>query len=314
VPLRPLGVGELLDGALSLIRSNPRTVLGLAAVISAVSALIQTAGLWLSLRYLDAVEPVVGSPDEIDVTAELTTIAAGSVAQIVPALVAGFLQVLASGLFIVLVGAAVLGRRLNASQTWEILRPRLLPLVGLTLLILVGGTLAIAAIVAVIVVLVLAIGPWGALPGVLIGLVGTIGLVYAYVKLAIASPALVIEGIGPLAALGRSWVLVRRSWWRVLGILILAAIITSLLTTVVTIPITLLASLASGFSESLLPTVFASGVATLVAGIVTLPFSAAVTGLLYIDLRMRREALDIELVSAGVDPQGDPLAAYRVRR
>ena len=314
VPLRPLGVGELLDGALSLIRSNPRTVLGLAAVISAVSALIQTAGLWISLRYLETMTPVVGSADEVDIAAELTTLATGSIAQIVPALVAGFLQVLASGLFIVLVGAAVLGRRLDASQTWATLRPRLLRLVGVTLIISVGGLLAVGLMIGSIVALAFAIGPWAALPGVVIGLGGTILLVYAYVKLAVASPALVMEGTGVLASLSRSWVLVRRSWWRVLGILILAAVITSLLTTVVTVPVTLIATLVSGFSESLLPTVFASGVATLVAGIITLPFSAAVTGLLYIDLRMRREALDIELVSAGVHPSEDPLAAYRPQR
>ena len=139
-------------------------------------------------------------------------------------------------------------------------------------------------------------------------------LVYVYVKLSVASPALVMEGVGVVESLKRSWVLVRRSWWRVLGILILSAIITSLLTTVVTVPITLIATLVSGFSESLVPTVLASGVATLVAGIITLPFSAAVTGLLYIDLRMRREALDIELVSAGRQPSADPLAAYRHHR
>ncbi len=138
-------------------------------------------------------------------------------------------------------------------------------------------------------------------------------LVYAYVRLAVASPALVIEGIGVVASMRRSWVLVRRSWWRVLGILLLAAIITSLLTTVVTVPITLIAAVLGGLNDSLLPTVLAAGVATLVAGIITLPFSAAVTGLLYIDLRMRREALDIELVSAGVQPSADPLAPYRPR-
>jgi membrane-anchored glycerophosphoryl diester phosphodiesterase (GDPDase) len=147
-----------------------------------------------------------------------------------------------------------------------------------------------------------------------VGLGGAIALVYLYVKLALASPALVMEAVGVRAALGRSWVLVRRSWWRVLAILILAAVITTLLTTVVTVPITLIAGLLSGLSESLVPTVLASGIATLVAGIVTLPFSAAVTGLLYIDLRMRREALDIELVSAGIDPSADPLAAYRTQR
>lgn len=311
VPLRPLGVGELLDGALSLIRSNPRTVLGLAAAISAISAVIQTAGLWLSLQYLDAVQFEIGSDDEVDVTAELTTLVTGSIAQVVPALMAGFLQVLASGLFIVLVGAAVLGRRLDAEQTWSILRPRVLPLVGVTLLIGLGTLLAAGAMIAAIVGLALAFGAWSVLPGLAIALGGTLLMVYAYVKLAVASPALVMEGTGVTTALVRSWVLVRRSWWRVLGILILAAVITSLLTTVISVPITLIASVASGFSESLLPTIMASGIATLVAGIITLPFSAAVTGLLYIDLRMRREALDIELVSAGVQPTQDPLAAYR---
>jgi hypothetical protein len=75
------------------------------------------------------------------------------------------------------------------------------------------------------------------------------------------------------------------------------------------------AGILSGFNGDWgLTSILAAGVATLLAGIVTLPFSAAVTGLLYTDLRMRREALDIELVSAGVDPTGDPLTAYRRTR
>jgi hypothetical protein len=285
-------------------------VLGLAAAISAVSALLQTVGLWFSVQFLEGAQPAAGST-EVEIAAELTALASGGLAQLVPALVAGFLQVLASGLFIVLVGAAVLGRRLDAAQTWASLKPRMLGLVGVTLLIGVGGILAVVLMVAVIVALAFAIGEWAIIPGLIIGFGGTVAIVYAYVKLAVASPALVMEGIGVIGSLKRSWALVRRSWWRVLGILVLAAIITSLLTTVVTIPITLVATLVSGFSESLIPTVLASGVATLVAGIITLPFSAAVTGLLYIDLRMRREALDIELVSVGVTTAADPLAAYR---
>ena len=312
VALRPMGVGELLDGALGLIRSNPRTVLGLAAAVSAVSAVLQTIGMWFSLQFLEDVEPAAGASDA-ELTYELTAVASSSVAQLIPALMASFLQVLASGLFIVLVGAAVLGRTLDARQTWQILRPRMLALIGLTVLVALGGVLAMVLLVATIAALALAVGPWAIVPGVVLGLGGIAALVYAYVRLAVASPALVIEGIGVVASMRRSWVLVRRSWWRVLGILLLAAIITSLLTTVVTVPITLIAAVLGGLNDSLLPTVLAAGVATLVAGIITLPFSAAVTGLLYIDLRMRREALDIELVSAGVQPSADPLAPYRPR-
>ncbi len=313
VALRPLGVGELLDGALGLIRSNPRTVLGLAATISAVSALLQTLGLWLSLRLLDSTATTItgGTTTTVDVEGEITGILAGSIAQLGPALVAGFLQVLASGLFIVLVGGAVLGRRLDAGATWASLRPRFLPLVGLTVLLGLASLVGIALLVGVIVGLVIAFGPWAALPGLLIAALGGLALVYLYVKLALASPALVMEGCGVLESLRRSWALVRGSWWRVLGILILSAIITSLLTAVVTVPITAVSSILTEFSESLVPVVVASGIATLVSGIVVLPFSAAVTGLLYIDLRMRREALDIALVSAGVDPDGDPMAPYQ---
>jgi hypothetical protein len=310
VPLRPLGVGELLDGALGLIRSNPRTVLGLAAAISAISALIQTVGIWISLEALGAPTTIV-TGDSVDIAADLATLATAGFAQLVPALVAGFLQVLASGLFIVLVAAAVLGHRLDAIRTWEHLRPRLVPLVGLTVLMGLGFLVVTAGLVAGIVLLVIAVGEWAILPGLLVGLATIALLVFAYVRLAVASPALVIEGLGPIAALRRSWHLVRGSWWRVLGILLLSAIITNLLTAIVSVPVSTVASLITGLSESLLPTVLAAGIATLVAGVVTLPFSSAVTGLLYTDLRMRREALDIQLVSAGVTPSADPLLPYR---
>jgi hypothetical protein len=313
VPLRPLGIGELLDGALGLIRSNPKTVLGLAAVISSVSALVQTLGIWISLEALGAPTTIV-TGDDLDATADLVTLATAGVAQLIPALVAGFLQVLASGLFIVLVAAAVLGRRLDAARTWDLLKPRLLPLIGLTVLLGVGLVAALGGLVAVVVVLLVAGGQWAIAPAVILGVAGIVVLVYVYVRLSVASPALVIEGLGPIASIRRSWRLVRGSWWRVLGILLLSAIITNLLSTVVSVPITMVASLATGVSDSLLPTVLAAGIATLVAGIITLPFSAAVTGLLYTDLRMRREALDIQLTSAGVSPSADPLEPYRRAR
>ncbi len=307
VPLRPLGIGELLDGALGLIRSNPRTVLGLAATISAISAIVQSVGMGSSLAYLE--DLAASESDELSVV--LPQLTASMTALAVPALVAAFLQVLASGLFIVLVGAAVLGRRLDAGQTWANLRPRLLALVGVTLLIGLGVAAAVVAIVGAVLVLVAVLGEWAVLPGILVVVLGTGALVYAYVRLAVASPALVMEARSPVAAIRRSWALVGGSWWRVLGILILSAIITNVLATIISVPISMVAGVVAGASESLLPTVVGSGIATLLSGIITLPFAAAVTGLLYTDLRIRREALDIDLASAGVDPSGDPLAPYR---
>ena len=309
VPLRPIGVGELLDGALGLIRSNPRTVLGLAAVISALSALLQTFGMWAALASLNLTSLTVEPTG--DVEDDLTAVLSAGVAQILPTLAAAFLQVLASGLFIVLVGAAVLGRKLDAGQTWQLLKPRLLALIGVTVLLFLLVFVASLLIVGLIVLFVYAFGGWGAVPAVVIGLAGFLAVAYAYVRLSIASPALVMERLGPIASLRRSWQLVRGSWWRVLGITLLASIITGLLSSVISVPVSLVATLATGFSESILPTVLAAGIATLVTGIITLPFTSAVTGLLYTDLRMRREALDIRLSAWGVAPGADPLAPYR---
>lgn len=314
VPLRPIGVGELLDGALQLIRSNPRTVLGLAAVISAVSAVIQTIGLASAFAVIDL--DATSTPVDPDPTAELLELGTLTAAQLLPAIVAAFLQSLASGLFIVLVGAAVLGRRLDAGQTWTLLRPRLLALLGLTLLLGVGFTAFAGIVVGVIVLLALALGGWAAIPGLLLALAAIVASVYVYVRLAVAPPALVMEGRSPFEALGRSWSLIRGSWWRVAGILLLASVITQVLAGIVTVPITVISSVGAALlgadaADATTPMVIATGIATLVSGIIIMPFSAAVTGLLYTDLRIRREALDIELVSAGVDPSADPLAPYK---
>src|SRR5687767_11648313 len=41
VPLRPLGLGEVLDGAVALVRGYPRAALGVSAVVALVTTLIQ---------------------------------------------------------------------------------------------------------------------------------------------------------------------------------------------------------------------------------------------------------------------------------
>ncbi|MGB8020760.1 MAG: hypothetical protein WCF04_05985 [Candidatus Nanopelagicales bacterium] len=324
MPLRPIGVGELLEGALGLIRSNPRTVLGLAAVISAASALVQMVGVLAALRFMDQSEILnAPNPEDIDLEEALSALTSMVGTTLVPSLIAGFLQLLASGLFIVLVGGAVLGRKLDAPQTWANLRPHLLSLVALAVLLGAGGLLCVLAIGAAIVITVGALGGWAVIPVLILSLGGACALVYAYVRLSMSSPALVMEGLSPLEALRRSWHLVGGSWSRVFGILILSAIITNLLSAVVTVPISTIAGLGSGFSSSEVPTIVATGIATMLSGLITLPFGAAITGLLYTDLRIRHEGLAPALISASMGPAAgqvpgwpagqadDPLAPYR---
>ena len=39
IPLRPLGLGDILDGAIKLIRFNPKAVLGLSAIAAVLGAI-----------------------------------------------------------------------------------------------------------------------------------------------------------------------------------------------------------------------------------------------------------------------------------
>src|SRR5205823_2675989 len=55
IPLRPLGVSELLDGAFTSIRRNPRATLGIAAILLTVSGVVTTA---LAAALIHSVGPV----------------------------------------------------------------------------------------------------------------------------------------------------------------------------------------------------------------------------------------------------------------
>ena len=170
---------------------------------------------------------------------------------------------------------------------------------ALVLAMLVPGVVAAAAGAGdLAAVLLLAGGAGGLLLAVLAGL-----------RWSLAAPVLVLERAGVTTAMRRSWRLVNGSAWRVLGILLLAAIITYIGQVIIAVPTGVLAGLpAQGQSSPYgsLPVTFAqlliSGIGTIAGGAVFYPFNAAVTALLYIDLRMRREGLDVRLAQSAAEP------------
>jgi len=92
-------------------------------------------------------------------------------------------------------------------------------------------------------------------------------------------PALVVEGKRGRAALSRSWRLVRGRAWPVFGALLVTGILTGLVSSVLTAPV------SEGW--------FAQGLLASLASVITYPFTALVVGLLYFDLRVRKESLDV---------------------
>ena len=309
IPLRPIAVGEILDGAFTSIRRNPKATLGIAAVVLTISAIITTALEVLLLSQLG----VNTSTDQTLTGAQL----AGMLAVVIPsgltALVLAFIvQILLTGLLTAVVGRSVLGDRITAGDAWRIALPRLPALLLATLLTGLALIGPWAALAVVLIVLGVAGAPGGALIAVgFLGVLASLVLdVWFWTMFSMSAAAVVLERQGPTHALGRSWRLVRRSFWRVFGILLLAGIIVLVASSVLRLPFTVISAAFSSGSASLaeairpgIASLLIGAVGSIVAGAITQPISAGVTVLLYVDLRMRREGLDLALQTATSDGQ-----------
>lgn len=305
IPLRPITLGEILDGAFQAIRTNPRTMIGVSAVVVAIATLVSVAPSAFLLTGL-ADSPLL-EPGGTEDPAVLGTYLLNIVRASLPRFVVQFLTTAILGaLLTVCVSNAVLGVRTGGGALWRRIRPRLGAVLGLAVLL---GLLPLALVGLCVlpgVALILAGQTLGGVILVLLGMLPAIVIVLVlFARLGLAAPSLLLEDRGPAAAITRSWQLTRGSFWRVLGVLLLASVIQGIGAAVITTPFAAIAGVLTAFTSggdlyagfwSNVGQLLVSGVGEIIAGAVFYPFTAAVTTLLYLDLRMRREGLDVELV------------------
>jgi hypothetical protein len=294
VPLRPLALGELLDGAIKIVRRYPRPTLGLSAAIAVVVTV-------LDVLFVLAFDRGTSTTSGVDVNVgDQFSSGVGSAA---PGGIVSYLAGLVlTGALVAVVGKAVLGKPAPTREVWDTVRPRLWALLGLSLL---SGLIVVAPVgvgVGVAVALGVVAGGPGVLLGVLVALAGAVLSAYLYVRLSLAAPALVLERAGVVTALRRSGVLARGSWWRLFGILLVTVILTGILTAIISLPISLVTLAVSGGATGGTAFLVAQQVASGLASVVVAPFSAGVRALLYVDRRMRAEGLDVALQAAAGNP------------
>lgn len=270
IPLRPLAVGEVLDGVFSTIRRHPRLVLGLSAAVATVQAVasVLVPGLLGAFSFqLD-----VGSTTT---TSETEAQAFQLASQLVGFVVTSILGAVLAGATVVIVSEAVLGREVTARAVWARVRSRVWALLWCSLVV------AVVPIIGLLFFIV---------PGV-----------WLWAAWSLATPALVLEGLGPMRAIRRSYRLVRGAWWRTFFIRVLAWLIAAVVGGVIAAPFAIIGAVVGGgdFSNGAplsFVVLYSLGIA--VAATITLPFSAGVQALLYVDRRMRAEALDVTLAEA----------------
>jgi hypothetical protein len=335
VPLRPLTLGQVLAGSFRALRHNPGITLVTAIVLSLVATLGGTAfGLFVVDPLITSVGGGYGGGAFYG---WVSGFAAGTLGWVVTqslGLGAGAAQQAVST---VDVAHAVIGRRLTPGGFRRRMHGLTAPAIAwaaiLLLLAVAGGLVAIAVmgLLATAGPMAAVFGGFAVYPGfaVLLAWLGT--------KLAFVPSAIAVERLRLGAGIRRSWRLTRGQFWRALGIRLLAWGMIWIATMLVSVPVQLVVSWLAGIvagngdlgdqlAVSRVGELLAAIVAALIAAI-GLVVTTSVDALLYLDLRMRREGLDLELARfmehrrpltrvdpAEVDPYRPPaeLAASRV--
>lgn len=319
IPLRPLSIGDIYQGAFAAIKTNARTMFGFTAALLGVVLVIS---IGINYAIINLVLPNYLSPSSP--YAAVFTSLSGSFSQLGGSLLQVLATVLLSGLIVVAVSRSVLGRVASSKEVWERTKSKFLPLIGLNIITsIISGLMMIIGIVVFFVLLASAASTAKTdrefLQDLGVSLVGLLILMvisalvssYLSIKFSVASPVMVLENLGVFAAIGRSWSLTRGNFWRLFGINILTAIITSMVAGIFVgiadalgaIFIVVGSSSPEDVIASLNTTYILVMVMSTIAQLLILPFTSSVNALLYIDLRMRKEGLDVELRNAVAEQQ-----------
>ncbi|MFN2543247.1 MAG: glycerophosphoryl diester phosphodiesterase membrane domain-containing protein [Actinomycetota bacterium] len=252
-----MGVGKILDTAVSLYRLHWRTLLGITAFVLVPYTFLQQ----LSIR-------LVSSPFVVNGRVYIPRSKEGVAAAVVGAFsFASFLivQPFLTGATVRAVGEFYRGRDPGVRGAYSYALRR----VGSILLVIV---LSFLAFVGGFILLVI--------PAFIF-----------HVRFLFSTAVVVEEDARGRAAMRRSWRLAKGSFWKILGTVVLASLLAGIAGAIISLPASF-AAMHVGTNGWILR--FLGGA---ISGIITGPFITTVTVLLYYDMRIRKEGFDIQVMA-----------------
>jgi hypothetical protein len=305
IPLRPLSLSDIFNGAVAYIRANPKATLGLTTIVVVAT---QVLALILSVGPLAATGELTSTLTGGEVP---TGVLLGSSISSLAGYGATWLSgILLTGMLTVVIGRAVFGAGITIGEAWQRLRPRLWALIGFALLEGIGATLIIGVGFGVAVGVAYAVnGVAAALVGIPLGLALIALLIYLGTMLAFTPSIIVLERLQIFPAIARSFKLVRNDFWRVFGIWLLGQVVAGLVAAAVAVPFSLGGQILLMSAYSTVSVIIALVLLTVggaIGQIITAPFSAGIVVLLYTDRRIRAEALDLVLHTGAAFGPGAP--------
>lgn len=296
--LRPLGVGDIVDRVFNMYRQRPLLFMALSAV-PYLALFLVIGGIALSLgTSLAPLGPFVtqistpGGAQNVTFTPE---VASALAALVVIGVVAGLVSILflsvQIGALVDASAARYLGREATVGSSFRAglrVAPKII-LAGMLLFFgLLAGWLLLFLVVA------LANNALVATVGIIGGLVAT---VFVFASWLVTPVVATLEPVGPLHAVRRSWWLSTGHRWRILGLQILLAVLQAVLSTLISFIF-----VAAFISDDVVRLVL-QNIVNVVATVLWAPVEWGTFTILYFDLRVRKEALDLQIAAEALPRQ-----------
>jgi hypothetical protein len=295
--LRPLGVGDIVDRVFSVYRQRPILFMVLSAV-PYLALFLVIGGIALSLGTLlvplgpfvdslsDSLSVNTGARPNVPITPAVgTAIVALIVLAVIAVLVSVLFLSVQIGSLVDAAAARYLGRETTVGASFRAglrVAPKIIATGLLLFVSLAVGWLALFFI------LIVANNAILATIGILGGLVAT---VFVFASWLVAPVVASIESVGAFHAVRRSWWLSKGHRWRILGLQILLVVLQAVLSTLISFIF-----IAAFISDATIRLVL-QNVVNVIATVLWAPIEWGTFTILYFDLRVRKEALDLQLAA-----------------
>jgi hypothetical protein len=263
--LRPMGIGDILDETFRLYRENFMLFVATCAVLEVPVQIIN-----LLIRLSAPVAAIPPSPGQSLTPEQASALAAGSAASSIGALVGAFAAAIMTAALAVAISNRYLNRSVTVGDAYRATMNRLGPL--LLAIVWAGIRLILLGIACIV-------------------LVGIPFLIYFGVAWSLLSQVVMLENVGGGGASGRSRELIRGYWWKTLGLLIVVWLLVAILTS---IPTLIIGAIVGSSSGPLSARLLITGIVGLIIGVLVRPIMIAAMTLLFYDLKIRKEAFDLE--------------------
>jgi len=208
----------------------------------------------------------------------------GGIASLIPLIVIGIIVVagyiiaypLMTGALIHAISEQHLHQPVSIGRAYRYAWGRIKALIGASILVALIMVAIVAALILLGIAIVPALGIAGWIILSLLIILGIVAMVYLGVRWTFILQAVLLEGCSPIAAFSRSSTLVKGSWWRVLGIMLVVYIIVTAISAIL----------------GMIPLV-----GSIIGGLIATPIGIIGATLLYYDLRVRKEGYSLEAMA-----------------